>query len=258
VDPQTVDAYLARIGAERPATPTVEALVELHERHLLAVPFENLSVHLGESVVLAEDALVDKIVRRRRGGFCYELNGAFAALLRALGFRVRLLAARVFDEHGGLGPPYDHLALRVDAAEPLLVDVGFGQHTRRPLRLDDAGDQHDPDGVFRIAPTAEGDLDVLRAGEPQYRLEPRARKLGDFTATCWWHQTSPDSYFTRSLVCSIVIPTGRVTLSGNRLIRTGNGRRVEQVLDTEAAVLAAYRRHFGLHLDRVPVVSARP
>ncbi|GDY32942.1 N-hydroxyarylamine O-acetyltransferase [Gandjariella thermophila] len=250
-----VNAYLARIGARRPAAPTPEALADLHERHLLAVPFENLSVHLGERVVLSEDALVDKIVRRRRGGFCYELNGAFAALLRALGYRVTLLAGRVFDEHGRLGPPYDHLALRVDAGEPLLVDVGFGQHTRRPLRLDEPVDQRDPDGVFRIVPAAEGDVDVLRAGEPQYRLETRARTLADFTATCWWHQTSPHSYFTRSLVCSMPTATGRITLSGNRLIRTRDGRRAEQVLDTDAAVLAAYRRHFGLHLDRVPAVS---
>jgi N-hydroxyarylamine O-acetyltransferase len=253
VQPETLETYLSRIGADRPAAPTPAALAELHERHLLAVPFENLSVHLGERVVLTEDALVDKIVRRHRGGFCYELNGAFAALLRALGYRVTLLAARVFDEHGELGPPYDHLALRVDAGVPLLVDVGFGQHTRRPLRLDEAGDQRDPDGVFRVVRAEDGDLDVLRGGDRQYRLEPRPRRLVDFTPTCWWHQTSPDSFFTRALVCSMPTPSGRITLSGNRLIRTRNGRKAEQVLDTDQAVLAAYRRHFGLHLDRVPV-----
>ena len=107
MDDRTLDAYLARIGATRAST-----LVELHELHLAAVPFENLSIHLGEAIVLDEDLLVDKIVNRRRGGFCYELNGAFAALLRALGHDVRILSAKVFND-GAYGPPFDHMALRV-------------------------------------------------------------------------------------------------------------------------------------------------
>ena len=126
-----VRAYLDRIGAQRPARPDATALRELHRRHLLTVPFENLSVHLGEPVVLDPEALVDKVVTARRGGFCYELNGAFAALLTALGYPVTLLAGRVFGENG-LGAPFDHLALRVDAGGPWLVDVGFGRHTEVP------------------------------------------------------------------------------------------------------------------------------
>ena len=90
-----VDAYLARIGAARPERPSTEALQVLHAAHLRSVPFENLSIHLGEPVILDESALLDKIVGRRRGGFCYELNGLFAALLTALGFDVTLLAGRV-------------------------------------------------------------------------------------------------------------------------------------------------------------------
>jgi arylamine N-acetyltransferase len=91
VDHRTVE-YLKRIGAERPTAPTPEALRDLHARHQLAVPFENLSIHLGEPIVLDEDSLFDKIVLLRRGGFCYELNGAFGRLLTALGFAVSYLA----------------------------------------------------------------------------------------------------------------------------------------------------------------------
>src|SRR5439155_12459989 len=116
---------------------------------LRAVPFENLSIHLGEPIVLDEAELLDKLVRRRRGGFCYELNGAFAALLAALGFEVTLLAARVYGG-GVLSPPFDHLALPVDAPGPWLVDVGFGRHSHYPLRLDTAAEQVDPDGVFQV------------------------------------------------------------------------------------------------------------
>lgn len=247
-----VDAYLARIGVERPARPDDDALRELHLRHLLTVPFENLSIHLGEDVVLDKDALVAKVVDRRRGGFCYELNGVFATLLTALGFEAEPLAARVVDD-GGLGIPYDHMALRVG---PWLADVGFGSHTHYPLRLDERGDQDDPGGVFRVEEAADGDLVVVKDGKPAYRLETRARTLSDFEVGCWWHCTSPKSHFTRSLVCSMLTGFGRITLSGRTLIRTADGGRSERRLTDDEQVLDAYRTWFGIELDRVPGIAA--
>ena len=246
------DAYLSRIGAARPARADADALRDLHLRHLRTVPFENLSIHLGEDIVLEPEALVAKVVDRRRGGFCYELGGAFATLLSALGFEVELLAARVF-AGDRLGVPYDHLAVRTG---PWLADVGFGSHTHYPLRLDERDDQHDPGGVFRVAETPEGDLDVFKNGTPQYRLETRPRALGDFEAGCWWHRSSPKSHFTRSLVCSMLTESGRVTLSGRTLIRTTiratGDERDERELGDDVEVLAAYRSWFGIELDRVP------
>src|SRR5947208_1985027 len=112
MDDAAAAAYLRRIAAARPDVPDTEALRALQLSHLRTVPFENLAIHLGEEIVLAEQPLLDKIVGARRGGFCYELNGAFAALLRALGYDVELLSTRVFGPEG-LGIPYDHLALRV-------------------------------------------------------------------------------------------------------------------------------------------------
>jgi N-hydroxyarylamine O-acetyltransferase len=255
VNDSWADAYLNRIGAERPARPDDDALRALHLRHLLTVPFENLSIHLGEDIVLDPAALVAKVVDRHRGGFCYELNGAFATLLSALGFEVDLLAARVFGDDGQLSLPYDHLALRVG---PWLADIGFGGHTHYPLRLDERGDQADPGGVFRIAETPEGDLDVFKNGEPGYRLETRPRELRDFTTGCWWHRTSPESHFTQSLVCSMLTESGRITLSGRDLIRTVAGERVQERLGDDDKVLAAYRTWFGVVLDRVPEVGGVP
>jgi N-hydroxyarylamine O-acetyltransferase len=255
MDQVSAEAYLGRIGANRPARADLEALGELQLRHLHTVPFENLSIHLGEEIVLREQALFGKVVARRRGGFCYELNGLFAALLRALGFEVTLLAARA-NGRDGLGPLFDHLTLRVDAPEPYLADVGFGRFSHHPLRLDLAVEQADPDGVFRVVETADGDLDVLRDGELQYRLERRPRTLADFEPTCWWHQTSPRSHFTRSLVCSRLTEGGRVTLSGRTLIETAGGDRGERELGGDDEVLEAYRAHFGVVLDRVPSLGA--
>lgn len=248
------DDYLARIGSQRPAQADAEALRDLHRRHLLTVPFENLSVHLGEDIALEVEALTGKVAVDRRGGFCYELNGAFAALLTALGYPVTLLAARVFGEDGP-GPLFDHLALRVETPQPWLVDVGFGRHSEYPLRLDLSGEQEDPGGVFRISETPQGDLDVHRDGVAEYRLEQRPRTLADFELGCWWNRTSPKSHFTRSLVCSLLTEKGRITLSGRTLTVTEGGSRHEEELP-EDAVLAAYREHFGIVLDRAPALKA--
>jgi len=256
MDKERAAAYLKRIGAAWPSVPDADALRELHLRHLRAVPFENLSIHLGEDIVLTPDALVDKIVGAGRGGFCYELNGAFADLLRTLGYEVDLLAARVPDDDGRLGPPYDHLALRVVTADGarLLADVGFGRHSHHPLAYDARAEQPDPGGVFRLADTPEGDTDVLLDGRPQYRFEQRPRVLGDFEATCWWHRTCPASHFRQSPVCSLLTADGRVTLSDRTLVRTAGGDRTERTLD-EAEVLPAYRELFGITLERAPAVA---
>jgi N-hydroxyarylamine O-acetyltransferase len=110
-------SYLERIGYYGPLSPTAETLRRLHVAHLMSVPFENLSIHLGEPIVLEDAALFDKVVAHRRGGFCYELNGLFAWLLRALGFRVTMLAAEVRNARGEWGAPFDHMALLVTIEE---------------------------------------------------------------------------------------------------------------------------------------------
>jgi N-hydroxyarylamine O-acetyltransferase len=248
------DEYLARIGIEQSPALDAEGLRLLQARHLATVPFENLSVHLDEPISLDEDALLDKIVTRGRGGFCYELNGAFAALLRELGFSVTLLAGRVVMLDGSLGPPFDHLALRVDLDEPWLVDVGFGSHSRYPLWIGMGDVQKDPEGEFQVVYQPNGDLEVRRDGRPAYVLETRARTLADFAPTCWWQATSPKSHFTRSLTCSRNTAEGRITLARNLLIETSGDRRDERTLD-EDEILPAYRTHFGITLDRLPRVG---
>ena len=127
MDFAATEAYLHRIDAARPASRDADALRSLHLSHLRTVPFENLSIHLGEEIVLAEQPLLDKLVGARRGGFCYELNGAFAALLRALGYEVELLAARVFGADGRRDPRTTtwRCAFRTPNG-PWLADVGFG------------------------------------------------------------------------------------------------------------------------------------
>ncbi|MFI2432128.1 arylamine N-acetyltransferase [Streptomyces sp. NPDC018693] len=259
MDSVEVDAYLRRLGVERPVRPTADALRELHLRHQQRVPFENLSIHLGEEMVLEEKWLVQKVVSGGRGGICYEVNGAFGALLDALGYEVTLLAARVSGKDGKLGIPYDHVALRVVAEDggEWLADVGFGDHSHYPLVFGERGEQVEAGGVFRIVESGgEGEVDIVRNGKAEYRLELRPRVLEDFVTGAWWHRTSPKSGFTRSLVCSrFTEDGGRVTLSGRRLKeRAADGTVERRELREDEEVLAVYRERFGIVLERVPKV----
>jgi arylamine N-acetyltransferase len=255
MDDRKLDAYFRRLAVPRPYTADAVSLHVLHRAHQMTVPFENLSIHLSERVSLAENDLIHKIVNRRRGGFCYELNGAFAFVLQAMGVEVKRVAARVYGDDGRMGPPFAHMALVVrasDASGPWLIDVGFGSHSVYPLLFDSRHWQDDPAGSFLLVDTEDGDVDVLKDGKPQYRIEPRERSLADFIPACWWQQTSPDSHFTRSIICSRLTKDGRVSISGETLISTESGSRTEPQLPDDDAVLAAYREHFGIVLGKVP------
>ena len=257
-DDSFVDAYLRRLAVERREPSDLAFLLTLHGAHLRSVPFENLSIHLGEPLSLEPSALATKILERHRGGFCYELNGLFARLLDLLGYRVVVLGARVSDGQK-FGPPLDHLVLTVGTADEdgrWIVDVGFGDHSVYPVPWQEGVDHHDPGGVFRLEPAGDGNWDLYRNGSVQYRIEPNSRLLADFEAMCWYHQTSPRSHFTRSLVCTRRTEAGRVTLSGRRLIiTTADGKR-ETEIDGDERLLDAYREAFGIELDRIPTVRS--
>jgi N-hydroxyarylamine O-acetyltransferase len=252
LDAGLVRAYLDRLGL-RPEDVSLDrhGLVSLQRAHLLAVPFENLSVHLGEAIVLEPAALVDKVTRRHRGGFCYELNGAFAALLEALGFVVSRFEARGYAGPDQVGIPFDHLCLGVEVGDGYLVDVGFGAAFTEPLLLHAEGPQVDPAGSFEVIRRHDGWYDLVGDEGPQYRFSTAARALADFTAGCVHHQSSPDSHFTRNTVCSIQTPAGRTTVRGRALIVTEHGERTESVLDDDE-LLGVYRDVFGITLDRAP------
>src|SRR2546426_11979216 len=179
-----VDAYLKRIGYAGPLKPNSNLLRNLHRAHLFAVPFENLDISFGLKIICDEDAFLRKIIERHRGGFCYELNGAFAALLRSLGFQVSLLSARVPREDGSLSPEFDHLTLRVDLEEPWLADVGFGDSFMEPLRLKTGIEQEQDGRRFRIVDFGES-LHVERAEsggwwKTEYSFTLKPRHLREF------------------------------------------------------------------------------
>jgi N-hydroxyarylamine O-acetyltransferase len=222
-----VDAYLERIGYEGSRDPTFETLSALQRAHMLSVPFENLDIHLGRRLVLDREANFEKVVVRRRGGWCYELNGLFGLLLERLGFTVTLLGARVVGER--VGRELGHLMLRVDLEQPWLADVGFGESSLVPLPLGEEPQQVvEEDGVRR-----------------EFALVPRL--LEEFQAMCEYSQTSPDMLFTQRRLCTLATATGRITLSDLRLIE----RDGESVTERELADEQEWR---SVLLERFEIV----
>jgi N-hydroxyarylamine O-acetyltransferase len=247
-----VAGYLDRINYRGSRSVSEQTLRELHTAHLLAIPFENLDNHLGRRIVLDQEKVVRKLVAERRGGICYELNGAFCALLRALGFEVSMLSAGVAREEGGFDPPFDHMALLVHLEQRWLADVGFGDSFRVPLLLDKRGEQVQGNDSFQLIESDEHlVLQRLESGswKPQYRFTLEPHQYSDFSEMCLYHQTSPQSIFTQRRACSRATPNGRITVAEKRLIITESGDKKERELVTHEEWLAALREHFGIVFD---------
>ena len=249
-----VQAYLKRIGYDGDIRPSPAALLCLQEAHLLSVPFENLDIHAGKRIVLDPDVLFNKIVAMKRGGFCYELNGLFHRLLKELGFRVTLAMGRVH-ERDVYGPEFDHMLILADCqGETWVVDVGFGDFSMHPLKLVLDQPQADRNGQFIIEVHDDEYLRVSRFSPdkrkylPEYIFSTRERSLPDFSAMCLFHQTSPESHFTRQKICSRATGTGRITLTDDRLIVTENGVRRELGISDEVEFANALSRYFNIVL----------
>jgi N-hydroxyarylamine O-acetyltransferase len=246
-----VDAYLERINYKGSREVNAETLRALQVAHLMSVPFENLSIHSGETIVLEEDALFTKIVGQRRGGFCYECNGLFAGLLRALGFDVAMLAAGVARPDGTFGPIFDHMTLMVTLNERWLVDVGFGESFLEPLLLDNLDDQQQGTRSFRLV-DHDDQIVLMRLDDkdwqPQYRFTLQPYTFPDYEEMCRFHQTSPDSHFTKALICSRATEDGRITLSDMRFITTSGPQRLrdERTLPSREEYDRVLRDQFGV------------
>jgi N-hydroxyarylamine O-acetyltransferase len=254
-----VDEYLKRINYTGSLRVDAETLRNLQLAHLRNVPFENLSIHAGEPIVLNDEALFAKIVSNRRGGFCYELNGLFSWLLRTLGFDVFMLAAGVANREDGYGPEFDHMALMVNLEQRWLADVGFGDSFVEPLLLDEDGIQQQGTQAFRIVPD-DSHLIVMRRDtdqewKPQYRFTLQTYNYADYEEMCRFHQKSPESHFTKSRICSRATLDGRITLSGLRLITTSKQERDERALRSEDEFESVLREQFGIVMNRTRAVN---
>lgn len=252
-----IATYLARIGYTGPFRPDADTLRGLQLAHLLSVPFENLDIALGREIRLEEPALWEKIIEKRRGGFCYELNGLFAWLLKTAGFEVTYLNARDYHpEDDSFGIDFDHLALLVRAPDDStrwLADVGYGDSFIEPLDLDDRNEQMQGLRGFTVEPFRAGyivwmrDYDGQRKQEYFFDLVPH-RFPEEYAETCRYHQTSPVSIFTQKRIISRLTPYGRLSLDNTQVITTQNGVRSRRPLRDEQEFHELLRSEFGFGL----------
>jgi N-hydroxyarylamine O-acetyltransferase len=231
-----IEAYCHRIGIERPARPDHETLRRLQLAHMTSVAFENLDVVVQAAVRTTTDWSLPKIVDRRRGGWCFEINGAFAALLEALGYTVARHSARVFDPStGGLGPELDHLCLVVTIGDThWLVDAGFGDSSVAPVRLDTPEVQERRPRRARVDRSAAGGWRYSEwmywdDWELQYEIEPDPTPLAAFQSRSdALAAGAGNGYFTEKPFATRALNEhgDRVWLLRDRLkVRRGDGHR---------------------------------
>jgi len=257
-DAVDVAAYFDRIGFRGPAEPTVETVRALVAAHNGAIPFENLDPLMGIPVAdLSVAALTDKLVHRRRGGYCYEHNGLMGYVLEELGFGVERLAGRVvwLNPDGPL-PAQTHqvLSVTVPGVEgPLLVDVGFGGQTlTSPIRLQPGPVQQTRHEPYRISERGDGyQLEAQVRGEwqPLYMFTSRPQPRIDLEVGSWYVSTYPNSFFVTGLTTAIVTDDARYNMRGRNLaIHRAEG--TEKIrFDTAAEVLDALANRFGIEID---------
>jgi N-hydroxyarylamine O-acetyltransferase len=249
-----LDAYFARIGYTGPRIATLAVLRDLHARHALTIPFENLDPLLQRPVSLSLEGLEAKLVHGRRGGYCFEQNTLFRAVLQQLGFAVTSLAARVLWMRPQDAPvsPRTHMLLLVDLdGAALVADVGFGGHLLgAPLTL--AADVEQPTGwgVLRFVRADPGFVLQTRLGDAwadvyRFTLEPQMPM--DYEVANWFTSAHPNSLFRHNLMVQRLTAEGRVSLLNRRLTRRGpDGRATETALANASELSRVLAEEFGL------------
>jgi len=249
--------YLDRLNYRGQVKPDLITLRGLHLAHMLSIPFENLDIGINRPIRIDRESIWNKLIINRRGGFCYELNGAFAWLLQQIGFRVTYLNGRVFNKEGDLGIGFDHLALMVQlhtSPTRWLADVGFGDSFTEPLSLDELGEQAQGLRAYRLEWIPEGYVVWQRnydgVWKRQYLFDLQPRTFPDeYEAACRYHQTSPHSTFTRGSIISKATRQGRISLEDGWLIVTEDGRRTEQQLNDRQEYHSLLKKHFNISLQ---------
>jgi arylamine N-acetyltransferase len=248
-------AYFARIGYTGSTQPTIDTLHGLVAAHNGAIPFENLDPLMGIPVAdLGAAALTDKLVHRRRGGYCYEQNGLMGYVLAELGYDVQRLAGRVvWMNDSGVLPAQTHEALSVTvpgAPGPWLVDVGFGGQTlTSPIRLEAGPVQQTRHEPYRLREHGEGfvlETQIRDEWQPLYLLDTRPQQQIDLEVGSWYVSTHPESVFVVGLSVALITDDARWNLRGRNLAIHGNGDTERIRLETAADVLSVLTGRFGI------------
>jgi N-hydroxyarylamine O-acetyltransferase len=248
-------AYFRRIGFDARPAIDLATLAALHRLHPIAIPFENLSALLREPIPLDVPALEDKLVTRGRGGYCFEHNTLFAAVLGAIGFEVVGLAARVVWNTRHAVGARTHMVLRVRlGGEDYISDVGFGGLTLTgPLRLELETEQETPHERFRlrrIGDELELEACVPDAWRPMYRFDLQPQLPIDFEALNHFVATYPSSHFLTTLMAARRTAEGRYALTNNLLVAYRGAAKQERKLRSGEEIARALRGELGITLPQ--------
>ena len=239
VPPVDLGAYFDRIGYHGPAEPNLATLRALTELHPAAIPFEAIDVLLDRGIDISPAAVDAKLIGRRRGGYCYEQNGLFRRVLKAIGFEVESLASHVrwMSEPGTPPPPLTHRVLRVTIdGVPWLADVGFGSCVpTAPLRMDLADSQptrHEMFRIVRLGPQWLLQALVEEEWRPVYSIAAEPWLEGQYEMANWYTSTHPNSHFRHRLIVTRTTPQARYILADGRLtVRRPDGTAEKRFLD---------------------------
>ena len=248
-------AYAARLGYDGVLEPTVETVRALHRLHTAAIPFENLSTLLGETPRLDVASLERKLVLSRRGGYCFEQNRLFGAVLETLGLKVAGLAARVrWEREPGADVPRTHMLLLVDiAGEPYIADVGFGGLTlTAPLRFAPQLEQRTPHETFRLRRADAGfvlEAKLSSDWRELYWFDETLHMPIDFEVFNHFVATYPRSPFRSMLYGARVLPDRRLGLRNGRFtVRGLDGSGETRELETVSALRRVLTEEFAITL----------
>ncbi|HYE50489.1 MAG TPA: arylamine N-acetyltransferase [Azospirillaceae bacterium] len=252
---RALDAYLARIGHDGPVRADAATLAALHRAHAAAIPFENLDIWLGREIRLEPEHLVGKMVRRRRGGFCFEHNTLFAHMLAEIGFRPRRLLGRATFGLPVLRPR-THMTVLVEAdGRPWIADVGFGGHGLiEPVPFEPGAEHPVGDEVYRVSASRDGgwEMEVLRAGAADwlslYWFDLAVFHDPDFAMACYYVSHEPNSPFVLRRILSLSPAGERRVMRDGELKLTRGGVETDLAVTTEAEYRRVLAGTFGIEL----------
>lgn len=262
-----VDEYLRRINSINFKDNSLQNLFRLQQNHLLNIPFENLDVHLGRHIECNLEKIYDKIIVKKRGGFCCELNYLFLWLLKSLGYTATLLACRAYRVKSKSWTPWlGHAAIMVSMNESnFIVDVGFSQNFRSPLKFVLNTIQYDVTGHYNIIVDKEKEnsyliikcvkrnIDNENDWMPLYKFNTKPRDIGDFSQMVEFLQSKENFGFYDRSLCVIHTTYTILNLVGHRLSEIKFSDSIEKSkthsILTKSEVFDAIRNIYGINLE---------
>lgn len=246
-----LNAYLLRIGIDSNSQLSLKKLNQIHRQHLLSVPFENLDIHYKRRIKLDQDAIYNKIVHERRGGFCYELNTGLFLLLNSLGFQTSFGSAQIYKD-GAYSAEFDHMILFTLVNNQIyLCDVGFGDHFSQPKQMVLNSTQLDFNCYYRFE-TDPDDYWILKKSTDNsaffsvYKFKPVAREFIEFIPRCDYQQDSENSVFRKQKLITQLTIEGRIALTDRVFKENTRGIFTETPINSEDDFFLYLKEKFNI------------